>query len=159
MELSRSAGKGGVIITFFVKSTLAAALFTSIALAQPAWAEDSLYKELGGYDAVAAVTDAFLTKAGQDKTLKRFFVGHSQSSLTKIRQLIVDFICQKSGGPCAYTGRSMTEAHTGLKITNNDWEISNKLFGSVLDELKVEKDLQKKVVAFIGSLKGDIVAK
>jgi len=114
---------------------------------------------LGGYDAVAAVTDAFLTKAGQDKTLKRFFVGHSQSSLTKIRQLIVDFICQKSGGPCAYTGRSMTEAHTGLKITNNDWEISNKLFGSVLDELKVEKDLQKKVVAFIGSLKGDIVAK
>ena len=105
------------------------------------------------------MTDAFLTKAGQDKTLKRFFVGHSQSSLTKIRQLIVDFICQKSGGPCAYTGRSMTEAHTGLKITNNDWETSNKLFGSVLDELKVEKDLQKKVVAFIGSLKGDIVAK
>ena len=45
MELSRSAGKGGVIMTFFVKSTLAAALFTSIALAQPAWAEDSLYKE------------------------------------------------------------------------------------------------------------------
>ena len=152
-------GRKGEIDHDSVKSTLAAALFTSIALAQPAWAEDSLYKELGGYDAVAAVTDAFLTKAGQDKTLKRFFVGHSQSSLTKIRQLIVDFICQKSGGPCAYTGRSMTEAHTGLKITNNDWEISNKLFGSVLDELKVEKDLQKKVVAFIGSLKGDIVAK
>src|SRR6266508_4318599 len=122
MEPSRKAGrKGRDIMRFPMKSTLAAALFIIMALAQPAWAADSLYKELGGYDAVAAVTDAFLTKAGQDKTLKRFFVGHSQSSLVRIRQLIVDFICQKSGGPCAYTGRPMSEAHTGLKITNNDW--------------------------------------
>jgi hemoglobin len=138
---------------------LAAGLLLGLMIAPPARAEDTLYKELGGYDAIAAVTDAFLTKAGEDKTLKRFFVGHSTSSLIKIRQLIVDFICAKAGGPCVYTGRSMSDAHAGLKITDKDWEISNKLFGIVLSDLKVEKPLQEKVVAFVGSLKGDIVGK
>jgi hemoglobin len=142
-----------------MKSTLTALFLATLALAAPVRADDSLYTQLGGYDAVAAVTDAFLTKAGQDKTLKRFFVGHSTSSLVKIRQLIVDFICAKAGGPCVYTGRSMTVAHTGLKITDKDWETSNKLFGTVLDDLKVDRELQPKVVAFIGSLKSDIVGK
>jgi hemoglobin len=142
-----------------MKTGLTAGIFMCLMMAAPALAEDSLYKQVGGYDAVAAVTDAFLAKAGADKSLKRFFIGHSQSSLVKIRQLIVDFICEKSGGPCVYTGRSMVDAHTGLKITDKDWETSNKLFGAVLNDLKVEKPLQEKLVAFIGSLKGDIVGK
>jgi hypothetical protein len=90
-----------------MKTGLTAGIFMCLMMAAPALAEDSLYKQVGGYDAVAAVTDAFLAKAGADKSLKRFFIGHSQSSLVKIRQLIVDFICEKSGGPCVYTGRSM----------------------------------------------------
>jgi hemoglobin len=138
---------------------IAVTMLAGLTLGHPAFAEDTLYKQLGGYDSIAAVTDAFLTKAGQDKMLKRFFVGHSSGSLVKIRQLIVDFICAKAGGPCVYTGRSMVEAHTGLKITNADWDESNKIFGVVLNDLKVDKDLQKKVVAFVGSLKGDIVGK
>jgi len=141
------------------KTAIAAAIFMSLAGLVPAQAKDSLYKELGGYDAIAAVTDAFLKQAGSDKTLKRFFIGHSQGSLVKIRQLIVDFICEKAGGPCVYTGRPMADAHTGLKITDKDWEISNHLFGVVLNDLKVDKELQKEVVAFVGSLKGDIVGK
>ncbi len=138
---------------------IAAAMLAGLTLASPAFGEDTLYKQLGGYDSIAALTDAFLTKAGQDKMLKRFFVGHSTGSLAKIRQLIVDFICAKSGGPCIYTGRPMVEAHTGLKITNADWDESNEIFGIVLKALKVDKDLQKKVEAFVGSLKGEIVGK
>jgi hemoglobin len=141
------------------RTAIAAFIIAGLALAAPARAEDTLYKQLGGYDAIAAVTDAFLTKAVQDKTLRRFFVGHSTASLVRIRQLIVDFICEKAGGPCVYTGRAMADAHTGLKITDKDWDISNKLFGIVLNDLKVEKPLQEKVVAFVGSLKGDIVGR
>ena len=138
---------------------IAAVIFMSFAAAVPVQAKDTLYSKLGGYDAIAAVTDAFLKQAGSNKTLKRFFVGHSQGSLVRIRQLIVDFICEKAGGPCIYTGRPMADAHAGLKITDKDWDISNQLFGEVLNELKVDKDLQKEVVAFVGSLKGDIVGK
>ena len=40
----------------------------------------SLYKRLGGYDALAAVTDDFITRLATDKTLGRFFVGASDNS-------------------------------------------------------------------------------
>jgi hemoglobin len=138
-------------------SAVAALALLALACAAPASAKDSLYKQLGGYDAIAAVTDAFLSKATGDQTLKRFFVGHNQSALKAIRQHIVDFICEKAGGPCVYTGRQMKEAHTGLKITGKDWDASNKIFGTVMADLKVPAPLQKEVVAFIGSLKADIV--
>jgi hypothetical protein len=40
---------------------------------------------LGGYDALAAVTDDFLGRLATDPQLKRFFVGHSSDSLKRIR--------------------------------------------------------------------------
>ena len=54
----------------------------------------SLYKRLGGYDALAAVTDDFLGRLSTDAQLKRFFIGHSTESLKRIRGHIVDFLCQ-----------------------------------------------------------------
>jgi hypothetical protein len=41
----------------------------------------SLYKRLGGYDALAAVTDDFLQRLVGDAQFARFFGGHSSDSL------------------------------------------------------------------------------
>jgi hypothetical protein len=65
----------------------------------------SLYKRLGGYDALAAVTDDFLGRLATDPQLGRFFKGVSTDSQKKIRQHIVDFLCGATGGACVYTGR------------------------------------------------------
>jgi hypothetical protein len=83
-------------------------------------AEDSLYKRLGGYDAIAAVSDDFIGRLATDPLIKRFFVGHNTDSLKQLRQHIVDFLCQATGAPCAYHGRDMKTAHTGLGITEDD---------------------------------------
>ena len=37
------------------------------------YSQESLYKRLGGYDAIAAVTDDFLGKLVTNKELSRFF--------------------------------------------------------------------------------------
>jgi len=137
---------------------LALSLATLLSLA-PARAEDTLYKQLGGYDGIAAVTDNFLKKLATHPGLGRFFGGHSASSSRKIRQLIVDFICEKSGGPCIYTGRSILDSHTGLKITEQDWTDSNTLFVAAMTELKVDPAVQAKVGDFVGTLKGEIVGR
>src|SRR5438046_9478078 len=81
------------------------------------YSPESLYKRLGGYDAIAAVTDDFIGRLVTNKDLSRFFVGLSDDSKVKVRQHVVDLLCNKSGGPCAYIGRSMKESHKGLKIT------------------------------------------
>ncbi len=76
--------------------------------------EKSLYLRLGGYDAIAAVTDDFLGRLAKDPQFTRFFSGFSTDSVKRIRQLIVDQLCAAAGGPCFYTGRDMKKTHAGL---------------------------------------------
>src|SRR5712691_5631276 len=119
----------------------------------------SLYKRLGGYDALAAVTDDFLGRLSTDAQLKRFFIGHSTESLKQIRGHIVDFLCQATGGACAYHGRDMKTAHTGLGITEDDWTASVKHLTATLDKFKVPEKEKGEVLSAISGLKGDIVGK
>jgi hemoglobin len=116
-------------------TSFAMAVLMSFAMLVPVWAANpqpvdqqqaSLYKRLGGYDALAAVTDDFLGRLLSDPQLARFFKGHNAESLKVIRQHIVDFLCVATGGPCAYTGRDMKTAHTGLGITEDDWTATVK---------------------------------
>ena len=119
----------------------------------------SLYKRLGGYDALAAVTDDFITRLATDKTLGRFFVGASDNSKMRIRQLVLDQLCAATGGPCYYIGRDMKTAHKGLNITEEDWNISVKHLLATLAKFKVPEKEQKEVTAAISGLKADIVEK
>jgi len=121
--------------------------------------EQSLYKRLGGYDAIAAVTDDFVGRLLANKNLARFFTGTSTNSKNRIRQLIVDQICAVTGGPCVYIGRDMKTAHSGLGITESDWQSAvNDLLAS-LDMFKVPQKEKDELVAIVASTKGDIVEK
>jgi hemoglobin len=121
--------------------------------------QDSLYKRLGGYDALAAVTDDFLGRLIADPKESRFFTGLSTDSKARVRQHVVDFLCSATGGPCKYTGRDMTTAHTGLGITEEDWTITVKALGDTLNKFKVPAREQQDVVTAIASLKSQIVGR
>lgn len=132
-------------------------LFAFILLTEKTYSQESLYKRLGGYDAIAAVTDDFLGRLVTNKDLSRFFIGLSDDSKTKVRQHVVDFLCNKSGGPCAYIGRTMKDTHKGLKITENDWNTAASLLGETFKKFNVPKKETDEVFALVTSLKNDIV--
>ncbi len=119
----------------------------------------SLYKRLGGYDALAAVTDDFIGRLVSDKSLARFFGGASTDSKKKIRQHVVDQLCQATGGPCIYIGRSMKASHEGLAITEDDWKVATKLLCDTLDKFKVPAGQKDELFKIVSSLKPDIVEK
>ncbi len=119
----------------------------------------SLYKRLGGYDALAAVTDDFVGRLASDPKLSRFFVAHNEEGLKRIRQHVVDFLCVATGGPCVYTGQDMKTAHTGLHITEEDWNASVKHLVETLEKFKVPEKEKGEVLAAISGLKGDIVGR
>ena len=128
---------------------------------QPATGQEkkSLYARLGGYDAIAAVVDDFVGRLVADKRLTKFFVGHSEDSLKRIRMHVIDQLCEAAGGPCNYTGRDMKKTHHGLGITNDDWDVSAKHLVESLDKFKVPQAEKDELVAFVGTLKKDIVDK
>lgn len=149
------------------RTALVCITFLALASLVPAWAappqagstEPSLYKRLGGYDALAAVTDDFLGRLANDPQLGRFFKGHSTESLLRIRGHVVDFLCQATGGPCAYHGRDMKIAHTGLNITEDDWNTSVKHLVATLDKFKVPEKEKTEVLTAVSGLKADIVGR
>lgn len=119
----------------------------------------TLYQRLGGYDALAAVSDDFLDRLGKSKQLSRFVVGLSVDSKKKLRQHLVDFLCNATGGPCLYLGRDMKTVHTGLGITESDWKEGVNALVATLDKFKVPAAEKSDVLGAVGGLKKDIVEK
>jgi hemoglobin len=114
---------------------------------------------LGGYDALAAVTHDFLGRLATDPQLGRFFVGLNDESKTRVREHVIDFLCAATGGPCKYTGRDMKTAHTGLNISEADWNTNVKYLISTLDKFKVPEKEKGEVLNAVGGLKGDMVGR
>jgi len=72
----------------------------------------SLYDRLGGKPAITAVVDDCIGNvAGDTRINKRF----AAADIPRLKTMLVNQICQASGGPCTYTGASMKDAHKGMK--------------------------------------------
>lgn len=147
-----------ILIVVFVLAG-AGAVFSQGNMGAMDMKEKSLYQRLGGYDALAGVSDEFLVQLGKSKLLGRFVVGLNDNSRKKLRQHLVDFLCNATGGPCLYLGQDMKTAHTGLGITEADWQEGVNALVATLDKFKVPKKEKGEVVAAIAGLKKDIVEK
>ena len=117
----------------------------------------SLYERLGGYDAIAAVSDDFLGRLVAERRLKRFFVRHTAEWLKQMHQHIIDFLCQATGGPGAYRGRDMKTAHRDLGVTHDDWDAMLNELNATFNKFEVPQKERGEVVMALSGLKADIV--
>jgi hemoglobin len=139
---------------------LVLSLLLLVAASTPSHAQEkTLYQRVGGYDALAAVVDDFVGRLVSDKQFDRFFAGHSVDSKKRIRQHILDQFCAATGGPCVYTGRDMKTSHMGLGITEAEWDAAAKHLVASLDKFKVPEKEKGELLAFVVTLKKDIVEK
>jgi hemoglobin len=68
----------------------------------------ALYDDIGGAPAVRAALDAFYPRVLADATLSAFFLGVDIERLKKAQEA---FFAMALGGPDAYTGRTLHDAH------------------------------------------------
>ena len=141
---------------FFSALLLASVLTFSSAMAQIKTVKP-LYERLGGYDAIAAVVGDFVGRLATDPQLAMFFSGHSTDSKMRIRQHVVDQLCQATGGPCVYQGRDMKTSHAGLGITEEQWNISVNHLVATLDKFKVPQMEKDELIGAVAGFKKDIV--
>ena len=121
-------------------------------------AEKTLYERLGGYDAIAAATDDLLLgRLVKDPELGVYWKGKCQDSLRNDRQLLVDYLVEAAGGPAYYHGRDMKTVHTGLGITEREWEIFMGHTRAMLAHLEVPERESQEVLGFLESLKSEVV--
>ncbi|MEZ5940064.1 MAG: group 1 truncated hemoglobin [Planctomycetaceae bacterium] len=117
----------------------------------------TLYERLGGYDAIAAVAANLLGRLRADSQLGRFWAHRGDDGIEREKQLLINFLCANAGGPMIYTGRNMTVAHRGMRISASDWEQFISHLKDTLAHFSVPAPEQNDVLGFVESTKGEIV--
>lgn len=117
----------------------------------------TLYDRLGGYDAVTAVVNDLLPRLMQDEALGRFWAHRGDDGLQREKQLLIDFLCNRSGGPMYYAGRDMALAHRGMRISPSDWDRFMEHVRQCLSSFELPEAERADVISFIESTKGEIV--
>ena len=117
----------------------------------------TLYERLGGYDAIAAVANDLLPRLRTDPQLGRFWAHRGEDGVMREKQLLIDFLGASAGGPLYYRGRDMLLTHRGMRISESDWSVFLGHAGATLAKFRVPEAEQRDVVAFVQSLKKEIV--
>jgi hemoglobin len=115
---------------------------------------DALYRALGGTDGITKVVDAALAEIHGDLRINIFF---EKTDMADLRRLLIEQICAATGGPCEYTGRSKEEAHSGLNISDADFDAFVEDLVRAMDSQKVPKDLQKQLLGLLGPMRPQVV--
>ena len=119
-------------------------------------ANASLYERIGGYDVIAGFIDDTYQLIRSDPKFSRF-AARSIDSQKRARQLLVDQIGQLAGGPCFYIGRDMKTSHTGLRITEDEWDTSIRHTRQALTNRNVGDREAEEMIALFQQFKVDIV--
>jgi len=116
----------------------------------------SLYDRLGGKEALTAVIDDFLTRVANDKRISAFF---AHANRPRLVQLLVEQICQASGGPCTYAGKDMKTAHRGMVISSDDFDALLQDLVASLDTFKIGEREKGELLALLRPMQSEIVEK
>ena len=113
-----------------------------------------LYERLGGLEAIRAVVDSFVARCASDNRINAKF---ARSDVPRLKKMLVDQVCEATGGPCTYTGRDMRETHDGMGVTAGEFDALVEDLVATLDEFDVPKTEQDELLALLAPMRGEIV--
>jgi hemoglobin len=117
-------------------------------------AEKTLYDRLGGKPALEAVVGELWNITKKDDRINKYFANTKPEAFAS---QLVDFLCQASGGPCQYKGKDMKTTHTGMHLTEADFNALAEDTAKALDKFKVPAGEKNEVIGLLASLKGDVI--
>jgi hemoglobin len=79
------------------------------------------------------------------------------ANVEQLGKHIAQFLSLATGGPAHYDGREMKEAHTGLHISNAEFDASVGDLKASLDKLLVPVKEQKELLSIVESTRSQIV--
>lgn len=119
--------------------------------------DKTLYERLGGHGGMTAFVDDLLARLQSDSQLGRFWQHRGDDGIAREKQILTDYLCANAGGPVYYTGRDMKLTHIGMRISESDWSAFLGHAADTMEALSVPKQEFDDVVAFVSTLKDDIV--
>ena len=122
--------------------------------------EKSLYDRLGGVYAIASVVDDFIERLLVNDILNANpAIKEARDRVPKagLKYRVTELVCEVTGGPQKYTGRSMKDSHKHLNITEKEWDAMVADFKVTLNKFKVPTKEQEELIGIVATTKADIV--
>jgi hemoglobin len=142
-----------ILVSVLAAATLAACGGKSAPAPTPT--SKTLYDRLGGQDAIKAVVKDFVEEnVAKDTRINARF---ANADIPHLEQMLTEQICQGTGGPCKYTGKDMRTAHTGMKITDEEFNALVEDLKKSLDKFHVGAQEQTDLINILAPMKPDIV--
>lgn len=148
----------GIIILLMLATTWAFTGANAQTKSKPK--EKSLYERLGGTYAIATVVDDFIERLLVNDILNAnpaIKAARDRVPKAGLKYRVTALVCQVTGGPEKYGGRSMKDSHKHLNITEREWQAMADDFKKTLDTFNVPEKEQQELFTIVGSTKKDIV--
>ena len=117
--------------------------------------ETTIYDAIGGEPALVTVVSDFYNRVVADPELSGFFAG---VNMTRLEGRQVEFFAAALGGPVAYTGASMKDAHVGRGIGQRHFDLVAGHLVASLVAAGVPAGIIDQIVAAVAPLSADIVS-
>ena len=117
----------------------------------------ALYDDIGGAPAVRAILDAFYPRVLADPKLSSFFLGVDIERLKKTQE---GFFAMVLGGPNAYSGRSLQDAHVRTRrrgVSDPEFDHFLAMFKGVLVDRGVPAGTITECLAIFESARSQIL--
>lgn len=147
----RAMGLGGVVV---VVAAFAGLVGCGSVPTAPA---PSVYRQLGGREGISQIVDDFVANVVADNRINTRFKALPPPLVFKFKSNLADQICDATGGPCSYLGRDMKTTHTGMKITEGEWNATVEALVKALDKNNVPAGAKSALLGTLGPMKSDIV--
>ena len=122
--------------------------------------KETLWDRLGGEKNLRKVVEDFMDLEHTDPKVDFFRGGKhklNEEQLAALKQSIVEFVSQATGGPLKYTGKTMKEAHEGMGITNSQFDALVADLKQALDKNGAKPADRDAVLAALEGTRKDIV--
>jgi hemoglobin len=119
----------------------------------------SLFTRLGATPGITSLVDDIVQAHLENPVIQARFrpIADEPLRLAAAKQHLCTFLAAGSGGPQAYGGRSMPDAHRGMNISAAEYVAALDDILAVLGRHGIDEQTQKDVLAIAYSLKGEIV--
>ena len=135
-------------------AALAAGMTAFSALGISSATAQDYYSDFGGKAGITALINTFVGNVANDPHINYYF---AHTNIPALKFALVNQVCMATGGPCKYTGPSMTDAHRGLQITTAAFNYLSQDMIDAMDAHRIPIGAQNYLLSLLAPMEPEIV--
>lgn len=134
--------KGFVVVSFLLMQGCASS------------GQGTLYERLGEREGIDRIVARFIVSIETEPRVAKHF---QHTDLDRFYDKLAEHICHLADGPCEYTGDSMVDVHTGMNITEAEFNLLAEMVLDAMDKENIPHPTQNDLVARLVPLRGEVI--